>query len=97
MPQILVVTDSPASTGEVLYRERIASSDLTSEHFSGQLVERVRWAVGDAAQVEHRAELFEQATERAFRLTDREGEPRAERSRPQDSQSLPEETGELAR
>jgi hypothetical protein len=55
MPQILIVTDSPQSDGEVVYRERIASSDLESDHFSGQLVERVGWAVSDANALEHRA------------------------------------------
>ena len=54
MPQILVVADSPqdeAST--VVYRERIATTDLESDHFSGQLVERVGWAVLDADELEH--------------------------------------------
>ena len=42
MPQILVVTDTQEETSaKVVYRERIALSDLESEHFSGQLVERV--------------------------------------------------------
>jgi hypothetical protein len=55
MPQILVVADAPqedAST--VVYRERISTTDLESDHFSGQLVERVGWAVVDADQIEHR-------------------------------------------
>ncbi|HEX3609475.1 MAG TPA: hypothetical protein VHU14_07410 [Solirubrobacterales bacterium] len=55
MPQILVVADAPredAST--VVYRERISTSDLESDHFSGQLVERVGWAVVDADQLEHK-------------------------------------------
>lgn len=52
MPQILIVTDSPKSAGEVVYRERIASSDLESDPFSGQLVERVGWAVRDANDLE---------------------------------------------
>lgn len=55
MPQILVVTDPPerdAST--VVYRERISTTDLESDHFSGQLVERVGWAVVDADQIEAR-------------------------------------------
>jgi hypothetical protein len=55
MPQILIVTDSPQNAGEVVYRERIVSTDLESDHFSGQLVERVGWAVLDADQLEHRA------------------------------------------
>jgi hypothetical protein len=56
MPQILVIADSPQSSGEVVYRERVARSSLESEHFSGQLMERVGWAVGDADELEHREE-----------------------------------------
>jgi hypothetical protein len=53
MPQILVVTDPPGdSATTVVYRERIDSADLESDHFSGQLVERVGWAVQDAGQIE---------------------------------------------
>ncbi len=55
MPQILVVTDPPGETAStVVYQERIALTDLESEHFSGQLVERVGWAVLDADELEHR-------------------------------------------
>jgi hypothetical protein len=58
MAQILIVADSPAEeTGTVVYRERIASTDLESNHFSGQLVERVGWAVRDADQLEHEKRL----------------------------------------
>jgi hypothetical protein len=54
MPQILVVTENPEEADStVVYRERIALSDLESDHFSGQLVERVGWAVLDADQIEH--------------------------------------------
>ena len=54
MPQILVLTDSPLASAKVVYRERIAVSNLESEHFAGQLLERVGWAVGDADQLENR-------------------------------------------
>ena len=54
MPQILVVADTPQDTpSTVVYRERINTTDLESDHFSGQLVERVGWAVLDADQLEH--------------------------------------------
>jgi hypothetical protein len=57
MPQILVVTDSAEqAAGTVVYRERVLSTDLESDHFSGQLVERVGWAVKDADQIEHEGE-----------------------------------------
>ena len=52
MPQILVVTDSKDEEGAVVYRERISRADLDSEHFSGQLVERIGWALGDASILE---------------------------------------------
>jgi hypothetical protein len=54
MPQILVVADPPQDAAStVVYRERISTTDLESDHFSGQLVERVSWAVLDADQLEH--------------------------------------------
>ena len=56
MPQILVVTDAAEDASTVVYRERIAPTDLESDHFSGQLVERVGWAVLDADELEHDAE-----------------------------------------
>jgi hypothetical protein len=55
MPQILVVTDTQQDTANsVVYRERVIPSDLESDHFSGQLVERVGWAVLDAEEIEHK-------------------------------------------
>jgi hypothetical protein len=55
MPQILVVTDlqGDAGSSDIVYRERISLSDFESDHFSGQLVERVGWAVLDADEIEH--------------------------------------------
>jgi len=53
MPQILVVTDTPSDDGStVVYWERISATDLESSYFSGQLVERVGWAVSDASALE---------------------------------------------
>ncbi|HWM62665.1 MAG TPA: hypothetical protein VNP96_01595 [Solirubrobacterales bacterium] len=55
MPQILVVTDLQEDTDStVVYRERVSLSDLESDHFSGQLVERVGWAMRDADELERR-------------------------------------------
>jgi len=55
MPQILVVADIADETANrLVYRERVATSDLESQHFSGQLVERVGWAVRDAHELEQR-------------------------------------------
>lgn len=55
MPRILVTTDgSDGREGAVLLQERVVSSDLESDHFSAQLVERVGWALVDADEIEHR-------------------------------------------
>lgn len=55
MPQILVVADVHDEAGDaVVYREGINSSDLESDHFSDQLVERVGWALLDADDLERR-------------------------------------------
>jgi hypothetical protein len=54
MPRILVTTepvDRPKA--EVLLDEHIATSDLTSNHFAAQLIERIGWAVDDAEITEH--------------------------------------------
>lgn len=56
MPQLLVVTDLPEAGGKVVYRERIMSSDFESRHFTGQLTERLGWAVGDAHELANREE-----------------------------------------
>lgn len=53
MPEIVVITkDAEETGGTVVYRERIAPSDFKSEHFTGQLAERVGWAVEDAERIE---------------------------------------------
>jgi hypothetical protein len=58
VPQILVVTETPDETeSKVVYSERVALTDLESDHFSGQLVERMGWAMLDADRLEHRNEL----------------------------------------
>lgn len=56
MPQLLVVTDLPEAGGKVVYRERIVSSDFDSSHFTGQLAERLDWAVRDAHELAGREE-----------------------------------------
>jgi hypothetical protein len=55
MPQILIVTDSPDSAGEVVYRESVTAIHLASTHSGDQLVERLAWAIGDATVAERRA------------------------------------------
>jgi hypothetical protein len=54
MPQIIVTAENPRADGEraVMFTERVSISDFESDHFQAQLVERLRWAVGDAHAVE---------------------------------------------
>jgi hypothetical protein len=55
MPQILVVTGAlDGDASDVLLAERVMPELLDSEHYAEQLLERVRWAVEDAAHVEER-------------------------------------------
>src|SRR6266496_2351543 len=49
VPRILVTADgSDGREKAVVLQERVVSSDLESDHFSAQLVERVGWALVDA-------------------------------------------------
>jgi hypothetical protein len=53
MPQIIVTADQGKQDDTaVLLRERVNIDDFDSDHFAAQLVERLGWAVSDAAQVE---------------------------------------------
>ena len=56
MPRIFVTADGSdgGREGPVVLQERVVPSDLESDHFSAQLVERVRWALADADEIEHR-------------------------------------------
>lgn len=56
MTRILVVTESSDADGEIVYSENVGSIHLEG-HAAVQLVERLRWAVGDAQVAEHRATL----------------------------------------
>jgi hypothetical protein len=66
MAQILVLTDSSQTDGEIVYSENVGSVHLEG-HAGTQLVERLRWAVRDAQVAEHRAMLEEAAVSDAER------------------------------
>ena len=54
MPRILVTTepiDKPDAG--VMLDEKVATSDLASNHFADQLIERIGWAIVDAEGTEH--------------------------------------------
>jgi hypothetical protein len=55
MPRILVTTEQIDKPGlGVMLDEHIATSDLASNHFAAQLIERIGWALLDAEQSERR-------------------------------------------
>ena len=58
MPHIIVMANgvTEPEDGAVMLRERITSSDLESDHFGTQLLERLTWAVGDAHAFEESLE-----------------------------------------
>ncbi|MBV8430390.1 MAG: hypothetical protein JO244_04465 [Solirubrobacterales bacterium] len=61
MPQIIVrAGDAADLDGTVTLRERISISDFESERFTANLVERLGWAVNDAAEVEQLDPVDEQ-------------------------------------
>jgi hypothetical protein len=54
MPRILVTTEPvERPKAAVMLDEHIATSDLTSDHFAAQLIQRIGWAVDDAESTEH--------------------------------------------
>jgi hypothetical protein len=55
MPQIVIRTSGVESErGAEVMRERVVASDLESEQFASQLVQRIGWALADADGVERR-------------------------------------------
>jgi hypothetical protein len=54
MPRIRITTERTGTAGVAVLDERIATSDLTSDHFAAALIERIGWAVADADDAEHR-------------------------------------------
>lgn len=54
MPRIIVQTQPAAQPIELTLSERIVAANLDSEHYRGQLIERLRWATADAEALEIR-------------------------------------------
>jgi hypothetical protein len=49
MPRILITTEpGELPDAAVMLSERIATSDLASDHFAAQLIQRIGWALADA-------------------------------------------------
>lgn len=53
MPRILITTETgDAPEVAVMLSERVATSDLASDHFAAQLIQRIGWALADAENSE---------------------------------------------
>jgi hypothetical protein len=52
MPRVEVLTEVPGRDAETMLTEHVPSEMLTDEHYAGQLVERMGWALVDAEQRE---------------------------------------------
>jgi hypothetical protein len=53
MPRILITTEPiEKPDAGVMLNEQIATSDLASDHFATQLIERIGWALADAEATE---------------------------------------------
>jgi hypothetical protein len=52
MPEIIVRTESEQGDSAVVMRERVTPRNLESDHYAGQLIERIGWAVVDASAVQ---------------------------------------------
>jgi len=58
MPRIRITTDPLGSPGgAVVLDERVAATDLDSDHFAAALIERIGWALADADDVERRKKI----------------------------------------
>ena len=54
VPRIIVTTDPPDPDGPVTLDEQVDTVHVDSDHASGQLLDRVVWAIHDAERVEER-------------------------------------------
>lgn len=52
MPRVEVLTEVPGRDAETMLTEHVPAEMLTDEHYAGQLVERMGWALVDAEQRE---------------------------------------------
>ena len=52
MPEIIVSVESDSDHTPVLLRETVTETNLESDHYTAQLMERIGWAVVDASEVE---------------------------------------------
>ena len=53
MPRVIVVADAQDGDSQATMEEHVVPVQAEDPHFATQLAERVRWAVQDAAELEH--------------------------------------------
>jgi 1,6-anhydro-N-acetylmuramate kinase len=63
MPQIIVTADGESEEWSVMLRERVNVADFESDRFAENLVERLGWAVLDAAEIEREPGAAKQQAE----------------------------------
>jgi hypothetical protein len=88
MPRIIVMAETSVDGGErrVMFTERVSVRDFESNHFQGQLVERLGWAVGDAHEVEQTPLGYEHEYDDELPERDKRPAPRMAGERPQDGE-----------
>jgi len=52
MPRIVVLAKLEGGAEEQTFTEHVRASELESEHFAGQIVERLGWGLADAHELE---------------------------------------------
>jgi len=60
MPQIVVRSLTQSGMGSVTLAERTVPAEQHNDHYVAQLIERVRWALIDAEQIESEANVHDQ-------------------------------------
>jgi hypothetical protein len=59
MARIIVTTEqSERPDARVLLDERVCSEHLSDDHYAAQLIERLDWAISDAAETERRVQML---------------------------------------
>jgi hypothetical protein len=61
MPRIVVLAKLEGGLEEQTFTEHVRVSELESEHFVGQIVERLGWGLADAHELEDGGASFDNA------------------------------------
>jgi hypothetical protein len=61
MPRIVVLAKLEGGREEQTFTETVRASELESEHFRGQIVQRLGWGLADAHELEDRGSAIKNA------------------------------------